>query len=77
MRALANAPTPTWRPSISTVSVPSGDAAVMTPSFPGNRALASRNSSKPGVNSSSSVIRAIVKPSPTVTAARGREFGSM
>ena len=48
MRALAKAPTPTWRPSISTVSVPSGDAAVMTPSLPGSRALASRNSSRPG-----------------------------
>ena len=35
MRALANAPTPTWRPSISTVSVPSGDAAVITPLRPG------------------------------------------
>ena len=35
MRALAKAPTPTWRPSISTVSVPSGDAAVIVPLVPG------------------------------------------
>ena len=35
MRSLANAPTPTWRPSISTVSVPSGDAAVTVPEQPG------------------------------------------
>ena len=34
MRALANAPTPTWRPSISTVIVPSGDAAVIVPACP-------------------------------------------
>ena len=67
MRALANAPTPTCLPSISTVSVPSGDAAVIVPAFPGCSALASRNSSRPGVNSSSSVMRLIVNPSPTVT----------
>ena len=31
MRALANEPTPTWRPSISTVVVPSGEMAVTHP----------------------------------------------
>jgi hypothetical protein len=35
MRALAKLPTPTWRPSISTVMVPSGDAAVTRPEWPG------------------------------------------
>ena len=32
---LAKAPTPTWCPAISTVTVPSGDAAVTTPVRPG------------------------------------------
>ena len=31
MRLLANEPMPTWRPSISTVVVPSGDVAVIVP----------------------------------------------
>ena len=35
MRVLAKAPMPTWRPSISTVVVPSGDAAVTVPAWPG------------------------------------------
>ena len=37
MRALANEPMPTWRPSISTVMVPSGDDAVTVPAWPGTR----------------------------------------
>ena len=36
MRALANEPMPTCRPSISSVRVPSGDAAVMVPDWPGD-----------------------------------------
>ena len=35
MRALANEPMPMWWPSISTVVVPSGDAAVTVPRPPG------------------------------------------
>ena len=36
MRWLAKAPMPTWRPSTSTVVVPSGDAAVIVPDLPGH-----------------------------------------
>src|SRR5690606_20888357 len=57
MRSLANAPTPMWLPSISSVSVPSGEIAVTLPAVPGVRRDCSRNSSSPGVNSSSSGIR--------------------
>ena len=34
MRAAAKAPMPTWWPSISTVVVPSGEAAVIVPELP-------------------------------------------
>ena len=58
---------PTWRPSTSTVVVPSGDAAVIVPDLPGTTSASSRNSSRPGVNSSSSGIRLTVNPPPTST----------
>jgi hypothetical protein len=68
MRAAANAPMPTWPPSISTVAVPSGDTAVTVPEWPGWTAASSRKSSRPGVNSSSSGMRVTVNDPPTVTA---------
>ena len=61
MRSLTNEPMPTWRPSISIVRVPSGEAAVTVPLRPGRMADASRNSSSPGVNSSSSGMRETMK----------------
>ena len=76
MRAAANAPMPTWRPSISTVVVPSGDTAVTTPVWPGWTAASSRKSSRPGVNSSSSGMRVTVKLVPTATADRATRSGA-
>ena len=65
------------RPSISTVAVPSGDMAVSTPAGPGQRGRsASRKSSRPGANSSSSGIRSIVNPEPTSISANGAVSGA-
>ena len=65
IRAAAKAPMPTWCPSISTVVVPSGDAAVTVPLRPGRISEPSRKSSSPGVNSSSSGMRSTVNADPT------------
>ena len=77
MRALAKLPNPMWWPSISTVSVPSGEAAVMVPDRPGKTSDASRNSSSPGVNSSSSGMRETVKLSPGLSLSRVTVTGSL
>jgi hypothetical protein len=69
MRWLAKAPMPMWRPSMATVVVPSGDAAVIVPVRPGTTAASSRKSSRPGANSSYSCMRDTVNPSPTSSAA--------
>jgi hypothetical protein len=76
IRSLAKAPTPTWRPSISTVSVPSGDDAVTIPLQPGRSDDSSGNSSRPGVNSSSSGMRRTVNDSPTGCAVSDEASGS-
>ena len=62
MRSLAKPPMPTWLPSISTVVVPSGEEAVMIPWAPGITEEPSRKSSRPSVNSSSSVMRGDYEP---------------
>ena len=74
---LANEPMPTWWPSISTVVVPSGDAAVTTPLRPGRMADSSRNSSRPGANSSSSGMRDTVNSVPTGEGVEGDGVGRL
>jgi len=48
IRLLANAPTPTWWPPISTVIVPSGEAAVTLPFLPGLLEFLETSSITPG-----------------------------
>ena len=60
MRSAVKALMPTIVPPTSTVVVPSGDAAITVAGVPGVMSFSSRNSSRPGVNSSSSGIRVIV-----------------
>jgi acyl-CoA synthetase (AMP-forming)/AMP-acid ligase II len=76
MRWLAKAPMPMCRPAISTVVVPSGEAAVIVPVRPGTTSASSRNSSRPGANSSSSGMRVTVNPPPTSISLRGRVSGA-